>query len=103
MAIVDLQKAFDRVPQKVIRWAMRKRVLYQWIKSRVYGMYENVRRSVRVGVSVTILRGRSVYTRALGSVHIIVLDALSQYMCRFKLSAFTRKWVIHWTEATIEE
>ena len=27
MAIVDLEKAFDRVPQKVIWWAMRKFVL----------------------------------------------------------------------------
>ena len=74
MAIVDLQKAFDRIPQKVIRWAMRKLVLYEWIVR----MYENVRRSVRVRVSVTGLRGRSVNTRALGSVHSIVLDALSQ-------------------------
>ena len=31
-----------------------------------------------VRISVTSLRGRSVYTRALYSVHIIVLDALSQ-------------------------
>ena len=78
MAIVDLQKAFDRVPQKVIRWAMRKLVLYEWIVSLVYGMYENVRYSVRVRVSVTSLRGSSVYSRGLGSVHSIVLDALSQ-------------------------
>ena len=78
MAIVDLQKAFDRVPQKVIRWAKRKHVLYEWIVSLNYGMYENVWRSVRVRVSATSLRGRSVYTRALGSVHSIVLDALSQ-------------------------
>ena len=27
MAIVDLEKAFDRVPQNVIWWAMRKFVL----------------------------------------------------------------------------
>ena len=38
MAIMDLQKVFDRVPQKVIRWAMRKLVLYEWIVSLVYEM-----------------------------------------------------------------
>ena len=38
MAMVDLQKAFDRVPQKVIRWAMRKCILYEWIVSLVYEM-----------------------------------------------------------------
>ena len=78
MAIVGLKKAFDRVPQKMIRWAMRKLVLYEWIVSLVYGMYENVQRSVRVRVSVPSFTGRSVYTRALGSVHSIVIDALSQ-------------------------
>ena len=62
----------------MIRWAMSKLVLYEWIVSLVYGMYENVRHSVRVRVSVTSFRGRSVYIRALGSVHSIVLDALSQ-------------------------
>ena len=49
MAIVILQKAFDRVPQKVIRWAMRKLVIYEWINGLVYGMYDNVWRSVRMG------------------------------------------------------
>ena len=77
MAIVDLQKVFDRVPQKVIQLATRKLVLYECIVSLVYGMYENLRCSIRVRVSVTSLRGRSVYTRALGLVHSIVLDALS--------------------------
>ena len=31
LACVDLEKAFDRVPQKVIRWAMRKLGVEEWI------------------------------------------------------------------------
>ena len=31
MAFVDLEKAFDGVPQKVIRWALRKLGVEEWI------------------------------------------------------------------------
>ena len=31
MASVDLEKAFDRVPQKVIWWALRKHGVEEWI------------------------------------------------------------------------
>ena len=31
MAFVDLEKAFDRVPRKVIWWAMRKLGVDEWI------------------------------------------------------------------------
>ena len=30
MAFVDLEKEFDRVPQKVIRWALRKLYVEEW-------------------------------------------------------------------------
>ena len=32
---VDLEKTFDRVPRKVISWAMRKLVVEEWLVSRV--------------------------------------------------------------------
>jgi len=34
--LVDLEKAFDRVPREVIRWAMRKLGVEEWIGSHVY-------------------------------------------------------------------
>ena len=48
MASVDLERAFDRVPRKVIWWAMRKLGVEEWIVKLVQGMYENVRSRVRV-------------------------------------------------------
>ena len=77
-------------------------------------MYDNLRSCVRVG------KGRSDEFEVMVRVHqgpvlspllfIIVLDALSREMGRFQLtgsraslSAFTRKRVMLWTEATIED
>ena len=48
MAFVDLEKAFDRVPGKVIWWALRK-LGEEWIVRLVQGMYANVRSRVLVG------------------------------------------------------
>ena len=49
MAFVDLEKAFDRVPRKVIWWAMRKLGVDEWIVRLIQGMYSNARSRVRVG------------------------------------------------------
>ena len=49
MALVDLEKAFDRVPRKVIWWALRKLGVEEWIVLLVQGMYANARSRVRVG------------------------------------------------------
>ena len=49
MAFVDLEKAFDRFPWKVIRWALRKLGVEEWIVQLVQGMYANARSQVRVG------------------------------------------------------
>ena len=79
----------------------------------VQGMYETLRSCVRVG------KGHSEEFEVKVCVHkgpmlspllfIIVLDALSREMGRFQptgsrvsLSAFTRKRVMLWAEATIE-
>ena len=47
-AFVDLEKAFDRVPRKVIWWAMRKLGIEEWIMRFVQAMYNNTRSRVRV-------------------------------------------------------
>ena len=64
-AFVDLEKAFDRVPRKVIWWAMRKLGIEEWIVQFVQAMYNNTRSRVRVnntysdefGVKVGIHQG----------------------------------------------
>ena len=80
----------------------------------VQGIYENLQRCVRVG------KGLSDEFEVKVSVHqgpvlspllfISVLDALSREMGRFQLtgsrasfSVFTRKRVMLWTEATLED
>ena len=49
MAFVDLEKAFDRIPRKVIWLALRKLSVEEWIVRLVQGMYANARSRVRVG------------------------------------------------------
>ena len=82
MAFVDLEKAFDSVPRKVIWWALRKLGVEEWIVRLVQGMYANARSRVRVGegfskefeVKVGVHQG-SVLSPLL---FIIVLEALSR-------------------------
>ena len=82
MAFVDLEKAFDRVPRKVIWWALRKLGVEEWIVRLVQGMYANARSRIRVGegyseefeVKVGVHQG-SVLSPLL---FIIVLEALSR-------------------------
>ena len=82
MAFVDLEKAFDCVPRKVIWWALRKLGVEDWIVRLVQGTYTNVRSWVRVGegfskefeVKVGVHQG-SVLSPFL---FIIVLEALSR-------------------------
>ena len=82
MAFVDLEKASDCVPRKVIWWALRKLGIKEWIVRLVQGMYAYARSRVRVGegvskefeVKVGIHQG-SVLSPLL---FIIVLEALSR-------------------------
>ena len=85
MAFVDLEKAFDRVPWKVIWWALRKLGVEEWIVRLVQGMYANARSRVRVGEGYSEVFGVKVGVHP-GSVlspllFIIVLEALSREFC----------------------
>ena len=84
MAFVDLEKAFDRVPRKVIWLALRK-LGVEWIVRLVQGMYANARSHVCVG------EGYSEEFEVKDGVHqssvlspllfIIVPEALSREFC----------------------
>ena len=43
LAFVDLEKAFDRVPRRVVWWAMRKLSVDEWLIKIVQSMYTNAR------------------------------------------------------------
>ena len=44
---VDLEKAFDRVPRELTRWALRKLRVEEWLVSVVMGMYNEAGTVVR--------------------------------------------------------
>ena len=48
MCFVDLEKAFDRVPRKVLVWAMRKKRIPEVLVRSVMSLYEGARMRVRV-------------------------------------------------------
>ena len=81
-AFVDLEKAFDRVPRKVLWWAMRSLGVEEWAVRAVQSMYANARSRVRVNgqlsdefeVKVGVHQG-SVLSPLL---FILVLEALSR-------------------------
>ena len=79
---MDLEKAFDRVPREVIRWAMRKLGVEEWLVSAVMSMY--------IGAKTVV---RTVYDNSNGSavkvgmhqgsalsplLFVIVMEALSR-------------------------
>ena len=49
MALVDLEKAFDHVPRKVIWWTPRKLGVEEWIVGLIQEMYANAGSRVHVG------------------------------------------------------
>ena len=49
MCFVDIEKAFDRVPRKVMEWAMRKKGLSEIMVRAVMRLYDGAKARVRVG------------------------------------------------------
>ena len=62
MAFIDLDKAFDWVPPKVIWWVLRKLGVEETIVRLVQGMYASVQNCVRVGEGYSTRR--LVFTKA---------------------------------------
>ena len=48
-AFVDLEKAFDRVPREVVRWALRKSGVEEWLVQAVMALFEGTSTVVRTG------------------------------------------------------
>ena len=46
-AFVDHEKAFDRVPRKVVEWAMRKLGVEEWLVRAVMAIYKHARTRIR--------------------------------------------------------
>ena len=49
MCFVDMEKAFDRVPRKVMEWAKRKKGLSEVMVRAVMSLYDCTKTRVRVG------------------------------------------------------
>ena len=83
MAFIDLGKAFDRVPGKVIWWALRKLGVEEWIVRLVQGMYANARSRVGEGYSEEFEVKVGVHQGSVLSplLFIIVLETLSREFC----------------------
>ena len=43
MCFVDLEKAFERVPKKVVEWAMRKRGIPEALERAVMSLYKGAK------------------------------------------------------------
>ena len=80
MAFIDLEKAFDRVPRKVIWWALRKLGVEEWVVRLVQGMYANAWIHVGEGYSEEFEMKVGVHQGSELSplLFIIVLEALSR-------------------------
>ena len=52
-AFVDLEKAFDRVPREVVRWALRKLGVDEWLISTVMALYTEACTVVRTDAGLS--------------------------------------------------
>ena len=82
LTFLDLEKAFDRVPRKVLWWALRKRGIPEWIVSAVQIMCQNARSRVRINNAYSDVFNVqvSVHQSSVLSplLFIIILEALSR-------------------------
>jgi len=73
---VDLEKAFDRVPREVIRWAVHKLGVKEWLASAVMYMYAGAKTVVR-----TVYGNRSGFEVKVGMHQGSALSSLLFMVC----------------------
>ena len=54
MCFVNIEKAFDRVPRKVMEWAMRKKGLPEVVVKAVISLYHGAKTKVQVGSELSL-------------------------------------------------
>jgi len=52
---VDLEKAFDKVPREVIRWAMHKLGVEEWLVSAVMSVYTGAKTVVKTVMAIVVV------------------------------------------------
>ena len=72
MCFVDMEKAFDRVPRKMVEWAMRKKGLSEVIVRAVMSLYDGAKTRVRVG---------SAYSQEFKAKLVYVKDLCCRHYC----------------------
>ena len=89
---MDLEKSFDRVPKKVLEWALRKKRIEEVLVRSVMSLYEGAKTRVRVDselsvefeVKVEMLKG-SVLSPFLFA---LVVDVLTEFSRDCTLSEY---------------
>ena len=82
MCFVDLEKAFDRVSRKVVKWVMRKKKVPEVMVTAVMSLYDGAKTKVKVesglsdefSVNVGVRQGSVLSPRLFA----IVLDAVTE-------------------------
>ena len=80
MCFVDLEKAFGRVPRKILEWAMRKKGIPEVMVRAVMSLYEGAKTRVRVGQELSKEFGVSLHQGSVLSplVFAIVVDLVTE-------------------------
>ena len=53
MCFINLEKVFDRVPRKLLEWAMRKRAIPKVMVKAMMSLYEDEKTRARVGLELS--------------------------------------------------
>ena len=85
MGFVDLEKAFDRVPRKVMEWAMRKKSLSEVVVLAVMSLYDDAKAKSEVAVCIfREIQNKILCTSRICAVATIVCNSRGCYYRKCK-------------------